>query len=405
MSLPKTEYIPDDPDLMPPARRRRARRLLAPLDADERAIMLDQVRRRTSPSFDFFLFSIISGIIFCLGLMLDSPIVLVLGAIFAPLMAPVIGLSLATVVGSYKFFARSLVGLAIGSIMVFILGVGAGLLARIWMPGSLSQAYLNAELSAINFLVLTVGAVFTVATMVHYERSPAAPSVALAYTLYLPLVVAGFGLGSGLPHLFPDGLVIFAIHLAWGALLGAITLAILGFRPITILGYTLGGVVTLIGLALVLGVGAYSTTLGWFGSPLAMPTYTPSATYTLTPIPPTGTYTSTPVPPTLTSTVTLTPTRTLTPTITPTPTETFTPTTAPVYARIGPESGAAIRTGPGFDSPPVYPAVLQGTLVQLLAYAQDKNGLTWVQVRVVEDDRQGWILQSLLLIATPEPNW
>ncbi len=146
---------------------------------------------------------------------------------------------------------------------------------------------MNAELSAINFIVLTVGAVFTAATMVHHERSPAAPSVALAYTLYLPLVAAGFGLGSGVPHLFPDGLVVFAIHLAWGALLGAITLAILGFRPMTIFGYTLGGVVTLIGVALVLGVGAFSTTLGWFGSPLAVPTYTPTATNTLTPIPPT----------------------------------------------------------------------------------------------------------------------
>ena len=61
MSLPKSEYIPDDPDLLPPARRRRARRLLAPLEVDERAIVLDQVRRRTSPSFDFFLFSVICG--------------------------------------------------------------------------------------------------------------------------------------------------------------------------------------------------------------------------------------------------------------------------------------------------------------------------------------------------------
>ncbi len=399
MSLPKTEYIPDDPDLMPPARRRRARRLLAPLDVDERAIVLDQLRRRTSPSFDFFLFSVIAGIIFCVGLMLDSPAVLVLGAVFAPLMAPVIGLSLATVVGAYKFFARSLVGLAIGCWMVFIVGVAAGLLGRVWMPTSLSQAYLNAELSAINFIVLTVGAVFTAATMAHHERSPAAPSVALAYTLYLPLVVAGFGLGSGVPHLFPDGLVVFAIHLAWGVLLGAITLAILGFRPITIFGYTLGGVVTLIGMALVVGVGAFSTTLGWFGSPLAVPTYTPTATTTLTPIPPTATNTATPVPPTLTPTITLTATRT------PIPTETFTPTPIPVYARIGPDQGALIRSGPGFNSPVLYPGVIQGILVQLLGDSQEIDGYMWVQVRVIEDGREGWMLQTLLLIATPEPNW
>ena len=306
--------------------------------------------------------------------MLDSPVVLVLGAIFAPLMAPVIGLSLATVVGSYKFFARSLVGLVIGSIMVFIVGAGAGLLGRVWVPASLGQAYLNAELSATNFIVLTIGAVLTAATMVHHERSPSAPSIALAYTLYLPLVVAGFGLGSGLPHLFPDALVVFAIHLALGALLGAITLAILGFRPITILGYTLGGVVTLIGLALVVGVGAYSTTLGWFGAPLAVATYTPTSTYTLTPtptFPPTPTRTSTPLPPTLTPTITLTPTNS------PTPTQTYTPAPIRVYARIGPESGATIRSGPSFDSPPIYPGVIQGTLVELLDEAQDAD---WVDL-------------------------
>jgi uncharacterized membrane protein len=399
MSLPKTDNFPDDPDLMPPARRRRARRLLAPLEVNERAVVLDQMRQRTSPSFDFFLFSVISGIIFCIGLMLDSPVMLVLGAVFAPLMAPLIGLSLATVVGSYKFFFRSLVGLAIGCWMVFVVGIAAGFVGRVWAPEVLSQAHLNARLSSVGFIVLSVGAVFTAATMVHHEKSPAAPSVALAYTLYLPLVVAGLGLGSGAPHLFPDGLVVFAIHLAWGTFLGALTLAILGFRPMTILGYTLGGAVTLLGLATVFGVGVYSTTLGWFGPPLAVPTYTATATVTLTPVPPTATRTATPVPPTLTPTVTLTPTRT------PVPTETFTPTPIPVYARIGPEQGALLRVGPGFNAEILYPGVIQETLVQLLGDAQQVDGYLWVEVRVIEDGRQGWMMQSLLDISTPEPNW
>lgn len=373
--------------------------MLAPLEVDERATVLDQVRRRTSPNFDFFLFSTIAGIIFSLGIMLDSPVVLVLGAVIAPLMAPVIGLSLATVVGSYKFFARSLVAMALGSMMVMIMGAGAGILARVWIPSSMKLAYYNASLSADNLIVVAIGAIFTAATMAHHERSPAAPSVALAYTLYLPLVVAGFGLGSGVPHLFPDGLVVFAIHLAWAVLLGAITLAILGFRPMTIMGYTLGGVVTLFSVAAALGIVAYSTTLGWFGVPLAVATYTPTPTYTLTPVPPTPTDTATPVPPTLTPTVTLTPTRT------PTPTQTFTPTPVPVYARIGPEQGALIRSGIGFDSSIVYPPVMQGTLVQILEEVTDKDGYVWVHVKVIEDGREGWMLQSLLLIATPEPNW
>jgi len=399
MSLPNSEHIPDDPDLMPPARRRRARRLLAPLEADERAIVLDQIRRRTSPTFDFFLFSVLSAAIFCLGLFLNSPVVLVLGAVFAPLMAPVVGISLGTAIGSIKFFARSLMGFIIGSLLVFMIGAAAGFLGRVWMPDSLTQAYNSAELSAINFIVLSVGAIFTAATMAHHERSPSAPSVALAYTLYLPVVVAGFGFGSGAPHLFPDGLVVYAVHLAWAVVLGAIILAILGFRPLSIFGYTLGGAVTLALIALVVGVGAFSTTLGWLGSPLAVATYTSTPTVTLTPVPPTPTITNTPVPPTLTPTITLTPT------LTPTPTITATPTPVPVYARIAPPEGALIREEPGFDAAIIYPGIIQGTLVQLLGGSQEVDGYVWIQVRVVEDEREGWILQSLLDIATPEPNW
>ncbi|MGE5123514.1 MAG: DUF389 domain-containing protein [Acidobacteriaceae bacterium] len=399
MSLPKSEHIPDDPDLMPPARRRRARRLLAPLEVDERAIVLDQLRRRTTPSFDFFLFSVLSGLVFSVGLVMNAPALLVLGAVFAPVMAPVVGLSLGTVVGSFKFFFRSLVGVAIGGLLVFMVGFAAGVIGRMWMPLTLSLAYLNAEISWINMIVLTVGAVFTAATMAHHERSPAAPSVALAYTLYLPLVSAGLGMGSGAQHLFPDGLVVFAIHLAWGAFLGAITLAILGFKPMTFLGYTFGGVVALIGAALVVGFGAYSTTLGWFGTPLAVPTYTPTATTTRTPIPPTPTRTHTPVPPTLTQTVTVTPTRTSTSTKTPTPTP------VPVYARIGPVEGALIREEPGFSSAVLYPGIMQGILVQLIGNPLEMEGYTWVKVLVIEDKREGWILRSLLTIATPEPNW
>jgi uncharacterized membrane protein len=399
MSLPKTDNFPDDPDMLPPARRRRARRLLAPLEVNERAVVLDQMRQRTSPSFDFFLFSVLSGIIFSIGLWLDSPVILVLGAVLAPLMAPVIGISLATVVGSFKFFFRSLIGLAIGCWMVFVMGIAGGLAGRVWNPESMTQAYLNARLSWLSFIVLTIGAVFTAVTMIHHEKSPAAPSVALSYTLYLPLAVAGFGLGSGISHLFPDGLVVFAIYLAWGTFLGAMTLAILGFRPISIIGYTLGGVVTLLGLAIVFGIGIYSTTLGWFGPPLAVPTYTATPTVTMTPVPPTATRTATPVPPTLTPTVTLTPTQT------PIPTETLTPTPIPVYARIGPEEGGLLRLGPGFNAEILYPGVIQGTLVQLLGDAQQVDGYLWVEVRVIEDGRQGWMLQSLLDIATPEPNW
>lgn len=396
-----SENFPDDPEQLPPARRRRARRLLAPLEGDERTESLERLARRSSATFDFFLFSLISGAIFSFGLLLDSTPLLVLAAVFAPLMAPVVGVSLGTVVGSGRFFLRNLLGLILGSALVFATGALVGYLSRFWEPLPLNLAFEHVQLSWAYFLVLAGGAVFTASGLANPGRRAGAASVALAYALYLPLTIAGVGLTSGLVHLWPDGLVLFIVHLAWAVLIGALTLLVHGYRPLTLFGYTLGGAVIMLGIVLLVGFSGISALFGAFGMPMALPTTTPTATYTLTPVPPTLTNTVTPVPPTSTLTPSLTPSLTTAPS----PTVTSTPT--PVYARIeaGEESGGAnLRAEPGFGTT-LITSLMNGTLVQVYPDGVEIDGYQWAHISVVPDGPEGWVLQNLLLVATPAPNW
>jgi hypothetical protein len=397
MNFPQSEQFPHDPDSLPPARRRRARRLLAPLEADERAAFLDDLANRVSPTFDFFLFSLLSGLVIGLGLLLDTPALILLGVLFAPFMAPAVGISFGTVTGSIRTFLQNFAGLLIGSLMVFAAGFIIGLSSLVWNPSSLGQAHLYAQISWPNFIVLAAGAILTTASMVRYQRNASLFSVALAYQLYIPLTVSGFGLSSGIPNLFPDGLVIFALHLSWAALLGALTFAILGFRPLTLFGYTLGAAVTLVGIILVIGISGAGAVLG---AQVGLPTPIPSATPTLTPIPPTATLTLTPVPPSAT------PIPTATATITPLPTSTQSPTPTPVYAFInaptGNPPGALLRKEPGGT---VIRSYLNKTLVIVLPETVEKDRQVWAHVIIVEDNTEGWVLQSLLLVATPAPSW
>jgi uncharacterized membrane protein len=394
MNFPTTEQHPDDPESMPPARRRRARRLLAPLDSDERATFLDELAHRASPSFDFFLLSLVSGLLFSIGLLFDTPAFLILGAALAPLMAPAIGISLGTVVGSVRLFLRSLSGLLIGCLIVLLAGWAAGRYGQTWFVETQYLSHLHAQISWPNFLVLAVSAVLTTISLVRTEEPvgraiTAMPSAALAYQLYLPLVVAGFGLGSQVPHLWPDGLVVFALHLSWSAFLGALTLALMGFRPLTLFGYTLGGAVTLVGFILLIGLFGAGAVVG---TGMGLPTATPSLTPTLTVTP---TYTLTPVPPT----ATLTPT--LTPTLTRTPTPTLTPTPTPVFAviRTGDTEGARIRSEPGGET---IGFLANEALIVLLDETRELDGVVWVRVRTAEGI-QGWIVQSLIQVVTATP--
>ena len=397
MSQLNTESTPDDPTKLPPARRRRARRLLVPLGADERSVLLDELAHRTSPSFDFYLFSFLSGIVLSLGLLLNSPSMLMLGVLVAPMMAPAIGLAFGTVVGSPRLFFRSFTGLLIGGALVMAAGGLIGLVTRFWMPRTLLFGSYFAQLSWDNFIVLIAGMVITTAAMVQSDRKPVLPSIAVVYELYLPLCLAGMGITSGIPDLWPDGVVVFVVYLSWAVLLGAFTLALLGFRPLTLFGYTLSGAVMLIGVILLIGISGAGAAIG---GQMGMPTPIPTLTYTPTPVPPTATLTATPIPPTATLTPTITPTLTVTPTITPSPTST--PVYAFINASTGDPPGAKIRREPGGT---VIRSYLNDTLVQILPELIELDGLVWVKVIVTQDGTEGWILQSLLLAATPSPDW
>lgn len=398
MNLPFTEETPDDPDNLPPARRRRARRLLAPLNADERADVQNDLVNKAAPSFDFFLFSLLAGGVLSVGLLIDSPALLVLGAVLAPLMMPVAGVALGTMLGSGKVFGKSLIALLLGGLIVLATGAATGLVDPTWATGAFTQAHNHTQLSWPHFFVLAIASVLTVISVVNASHSAGwlgtgLPSVALAYELYLPLVAAGLGLTSGETHLWPDGLVVFTLHLAWAALLGALALAILGFRPLTIFGYTLGGAVTLLGILLLIGFsGASAVLTTQIGLPTPVPpTATLTPTYTLTP-----SVTPTPVPPTSTHT----PTPTLTPTLT--PTFTVTPTPTPVFAVIrgSGTSGVLVRSSPAGR---VVDYLKEGELVEVVGGPVEQDGVVWIEIITARAIR-GWVRQDLLADPNATPN-
>lgn len=391
MKFSQPEISPDDPLSLPPARRRRARRLLAPLPLDERTAFWDRLALRLAPGWDYYVLSLVSGLVIGAGILLDNPVVILLGAILAPCLLPAIGAAFGAVVGSAAIFLRSLIGLLIGALMVVIGGWLPGQLHRTWLPLPIQQTYQHVQLSWEHFLMLAVGSILTSLSLVHSERrsgqlNPAFPSVALAYELYPPLAAAGFGLGSGVEHLWPDGAIVFAIHLAWSIFLGALTLAILGFRPLTLFGYSIGGAVALLGVILLIG---FSSASAVFGMHLGLPTPTPTLTPTLTLTP---SLTPTPIPPTNTPTATLT----LTPTLTPTATLTPTPTPLVGWVRTNLPEGARFRRQPGGEA---LGFLAPNTQVIILGEAIQVEGQFWLHI-LTPDGREGWILAELIVQAT-----
>jgi len=395
MNLPTSEPLPSDEDKnLPPARRRRKQRMILPGETSERAEYVDEIAQRLIPPAEFFLFSGLAGLVLATALLMDSPALYVLAALISPFMAPVVGLSLAVMLGSVRYFLRSLGAFAIGSLLVFVLGALAGALAGMLPELKIMQAVFHTHFSWPDFLVLTLGAGMTAYLSMRLAQSkPLVASAALAYELYLPLGAAGFGLTSGMPNLWPDGLIVFAVYLAWTALIGVAMLLVLGLRPTNFFGYSLGSTILLLCIVAVIALSGITTALDTqVAMPLSSPTPTP--TITLTP-----TLTDTPVPPT----PSFTPTHTLVPTATTTLTVSPVPTLALAVINAKEQGGANIHSKPEFNAP-VVRILGNGWPVEVYPDAVNSEGVIWRKIRI-SDGTEGWIWETLILTATPKPGW
>jgi len=147
------------------------------------------------------------GLVLAIAIFLDNPAIYVLAALLAPFMAPVVGLGFASVVGSLRFFFQSLGSLLIGSAMVFALGALGGWVSKLFPQLQLTQAHYHVNFTIPDFILLTIGTLLAIYIMVKAPKNRSlVASVALAYEIYIPIGLAGFGLTSKISGLFPRDL-------------------------------------------------------------------------------------------------------------------------------------------------------------------------------------------------------
>ncbi len=400
------------------ARRRRAlRRAQFPTDEAGRAELFAHLVRRAFPSYELFVFSLVAGAILGLGYLFNAQAFLIFGILVAPLLTPWVGTTLSIVAGALRLFLQTFTALLISALIVFLGACLAGFASRPFQPLTLNEAFIHSRLWWYDLVALTVGAILITVSFVRSEDRPYLPSALLAYELFLPLSAAGFGLGSGvgLGEIWPQGLFVFFVHLAWATILGLLTLFFLRFYPTSFGGFVFTG---LIAIALITVIVIYTDFGNWIGIQTGLTPPTPvtiiESTGTLSAIPfmtssPSATR-ETPVVPAPASTASLTARPSSTPATLPateTSTATVTAEPTPILAviRAAEGGGAFIREQPGGQA---LITLANGATVTIVPNDfQEVNGVIWVHVLARVEDRQveGWILQTLLQTATPIADW
>lgn len=211
------------------------RSLVRPLPLERRAEVQVQLRDASTPDFDFFLLVALSSVIATLGLIIDSAAVIIGAMLVAPLMSPILGVSLASLAGDTRLFRHAVSALVRGG----ILAVGTAI-ALTWttqiLPfnpilGSLpAEVLARSHPSPFDLIIAVAGGLAAAYALAQPQLSAALPGVAIATALMPPLCVIGIGIASGQWGIAGGALLLYLSNLAAIAFAGVLTFFGLGFR-------------------------------------------------------------------------------------------------------------------------------------------------------------------------------
>lgn len=200
------------------------------LTMEQRRIIITDVQDDSKANFDYFILVALSSSIATLGLLSDSPAVIIGAMVVAPLMSPILGIGLATTTGEKKLLKDALLTLLFGALLSIAVSVlltwvndELPFISLHQIPGEVMS---RTRSSPVDLTIAIAGGLAAAYAITRPKLSAALPGVAIATALMPPVCTIGIGLalqnwqvasGSGLLFItnavaiaFASGLVFLA---------------------------------------------------------------------------------------------------------------------------------------------------------------------------------------------------
>jgi len=218
------------PEPIPPSNRTLLRfwfrKIVKPITRERRGEVQIQLRETSSPDFDFFLLVVLSCIIATLGLLTDSPAVIIGAMLVAPLMSPIIGLGLASLTGDGILLRNAGIALLRGAITAVLIAAILTLINRLlpFLPlqDLPNEVQVRTRPGPIDLTIALAGGMAAAFALAMPSISAALPGVAIATALMPPLCTVGIGIAMGRWDVAGGALLLFitnAVTIAFAAML------------------------------------------------------------------------------------------------------------------------------------------------------------------------------------------
>lgn len=182
-----------------------------------------------APSLDYFVLIIVSAMLASLGLLLNSPAVVIGAMLVAPLMGPIVSFGVGLCTARFQLLRQAVVTVILGTMAAFMVGFIIGKLEPINSPTS---ELLGRGFPSILDAGVAFGAGFIAAYATARKGIPAAlAGVAIAAALVPPVCAFGLNVAFAESRLAMGAALLFTTNIVCIALAAALVFFWLGMRP------------------------------------------------------------------------------------------------------------------------------------------------------------------------------
>jgi uncharacterized hydrophobic protein (TIGR00271 family) len=206
-----------------------------PPSAQEKKEIVNEITESASPGFDFFLLVVLSCGIATMGLVTDSPAVIIGAMLVAPLMSPIIGLGMGSIMGNAKLVESALSALLRGAALAVLLSALMTIINKnlpfVVLQELPEEVLSRTHPSPIDLVIALAGGLAASYAMTRPKISAALPGVAIATALMPPLCTIGVGIALGRLDVAGGATLLFVTNAITIAFAAALVFFLQGFAP------------------------------------------------------------------------------------------------------------------------------------------------------------------------------
>lgn len=203
--------------------------VLPTLEAGEQMQVYRDMERAARPQVNYFVLIALSAMIATLGLLLNSPAVIIGAMLVAPLMSPIVATASGIVFGDIDVLRNGLTSTIQGVVAAIFIAILATLITP--LRDATPEVLARTSPNLLDLLVALVSGMAGAYAIARKEVGEALPGVAIAAALMPPVCTVGIGIALGSVAIAFGALVLFVANLVAIIFASAFIFLLLGMHP------------------------------------------------------------------------------------------------------------------------------------------------------------------------------